>query len=292
MSVVVYLDDHDESLDALFGVIDVVDREFANYELVLVDDGISSSLSSQLDAFRKDRADSRVTVVSMGKKQGLEKSMNAGIDCAVGDFVLEVDDIGTFDPMFLIEAYEKAVTDNNDIVFGESRRPSLYGAFFYPIFNRVNGSEVNLNSGSCRLVSRRAINRVRAMAEYMPYRKAAYASSGLSTSSLLARSKATAHRTGVGVAVDSLAIYTDFFYKVSTCLAIVMMLLSCAELVYTLVVFFEGRAIEGWSTIMLVISFGLFGLFALLAFILKYLSLLVKSVFHKTGYFVESVKRL
>lgn len=292
ISAIIYLDDKDVFPLPVEDVVRELDRRFENYEIIFVDDGVAPEDKPDIAGSGKDRTTARETIVSMGKKHGLERSMNAGIDCAVGDYVLEIDDIGSFDPRFIGEAYGM-VTAGHDIVFGTSKRSSLKGAIFYPLFNRFSRANSKLATGSCRLVSRRAVNRVHSMSEYMPYRKAAYAASGLSVASLpLSEKISPKHRSDFELAVDSLAIYTDMFYRVSIVLALFMALLSVVELVYTIVVFVTRRAVEGWPTMMLVLTGGLFGLFTILAFVVKYLSLISRSEFNKQNYMIEGVRRV
>ena len=56
------------------------------------------------------------------------------------------------------------------------------------------------------------------------------------------------------LAMDSLALYTDAGYKLSAGIAIVMMFLALAELAYTLIIFCAGHPIEGWTTMMFVLT--------------------------------------
>ena len=68
---------------------------------------------------------------------------------------------------------------------------------------------------------------------------------------------------------------------------------TLVELFYTLTVYLGGgQPIEGWTTTMLVLTLGFFGVFLILAIVLKYLSLLVDLVFRHQKYLVESVEKL
>lgn len=142
-------------------------------------------------------------------------------------------------------------------------------------------------------MSRRAINRVHASSENLPYRKAAYAASGLKMSDLEFDGRLTEHGEGrFNLAMDSLALYTDAGFRLSAGIAIVMMILALAELAYTLIVFCTGHPIEGWTTTMFVLTLGFAGLFAVLTIIIKYLSLLVDLTFKKQRYLIESIEKI
>ena len=143
------------------------------------------------------------------------------------------------------------------------------------------------------LVSRRAINRVHASSPHLPYRKAAYAASGLAMADLEFDGRLTDRAAGrFRLAVDSLALYTDAGYRLSAGVAVAMMLVALAELAYTLLVFATGHPIQGWTTTMFVLTLGFAGVFAVLAIVVKYLSLLVDLVFKRQKYLIEGIEKI
>ena len=100
----------------------------------------------------------------------------------------------------------------------------------------------------------------------------------------------TPHR--FNLAIDSLALYTDAGFKASVGITLFMLALALAELVYTLVIFATGHPVAGWTTTMFVITVGFAGLFAVLAIVVKYLSLLLELTFKQQKYLVESIEKL
>ncbi len=290
-SAVVYLDGLADvsklaSLDAA-----VMDK-FANAEIICCYDGSAEEASKQLDELLSGLTCPAITVLYMGKHQGLEAAMNSGVDAAVGDYVLEVDELGTFDDSFITRAYEKCM-QGDDIVIGEVGKRTKNGRFFYPLFNRFSGALYDLSSSSCSLVSRRAINRVRSISDYAPYRKAAYASSGLSTVGISAGQGAKSPQSSnLDLAMDALAIYSDAFYKISFGIALAMIVISLAELIYVVTIYCMGIPIGGWTTTMLAVTFGFLGAFVILTFILKYVALLVRLQMGKNNYLIEGIEKI
>ena len=53
-----------------------------------------------------------------------------------------------------------------------------------------------------------------------------------------------------------------------------------------------GHPVAGWTTTMFVITVGFAGLFAVLAIVVKYLSLLLELTFKQQKYLVESIEKL
>ena len=161
------------------------------------------------------------------------------------------------------------------------------------IFNANAHSPYQRRTDAFRLVTRRAINRVHASSAHLPYRKAAYAACGLKMADLVFDGRMTEKQAGrFNLAVDSLALYTDAGFKVSMGITLCMLVLALVELLYTVVIFFTGHPVAGWTTTMFVITVGFAGLFAVLTIVVKYLSLLLDLTFKQQKYLVESIEKL
>lgn len=299
VSAVVYIGDEKGSaasfLQTLCGQLS---QRFEHYELVFVEDASRDGTEGEVRAFLNElEACPPVTMIHMSLKQGLELAMNAGLDMAVGDFVYEFDSMKVPYPAeMIVQAYEESLAGSDIVSVAPRKNRGLSASLFYRLFNRHSHSRYPLRTDAFRLVSRRAINRVHGISESLPYRKAAYAASGLKMKTLTYEGRAggATENLRFARAVDSLALYTDVASKFSMAIAFVMLGLMVAALVYTLVVTF-GLAVSpvpGWTTTMLLLTGGFFAVFLLLAFILKYLTLLVDLIFRKQRYLVESVEKL
>lgn len=269
-----------------------LEEHFEQYEMVAVDDNCTDGTVKILRDWA-GTLDKPLTILHMSLRQGTEQCMNAGLDCAIGDYVFEFDSAELCWPGELIwQAYERAQS-GSDIVSVRPKKISTSSRLFYRIFNRYSRSAYQLSTDAFRLVSRRAINRVHAISDNLPYRKAAYATSGLKMEVLSFSGYARTENDRFELAVNSLLLYTDAGYKISLAVAECMMWLALAELLYTLWIYlFGGYPVEGWTTTMFVLTVGFSGLFAILSIIIKYLSLLVDLVFKKQKYMVESIEKI
>lgn len=293
VSAVVYLhNDGARAVEFFRRITAVLDAHFEQYELVAVDDACTDATVEGLRQWAAGQ-DKPLTMLHMSLCQGLEPCMNAGLDAAIGDYVYEFDSTAMpYDKEMIFQAYQTAL-QGNDIVSVCPTRTSGSSRLFYRVFNANSHSAYQLRTDAFRLVTRRAINRVHASSENLPYRKAAYAASGLRMADLEFEGQMGDKGTGrLALAADSLALYTDAGYKVSAGVAIVMMVLALIELAYTLVIFCAGHPIEGWTTMMFVLTLGFAGVFAVLAIVVKYLSLLVDLTFKKQKYLVESIEKI
>ena len=294
ISAVVYLHDCAGRVEPFFDrLLAQLEEHFTYYEIVAVNDGCTDGTVARLKAFAAEKMEKPLTILNMSLHQGVEQAMNAGLDAAIGDFVFEFDSLDTTYPEEMIwQAYETALTGFDVVTVSPSCQKAASRAF-YTLFNAFSNSVYKLESDAFRLVSRRAINRVKAISENLPYRKAAYAASGLACKTMHFEGEINSQQEArLDKAVDSLALYTDAGYKISFGISCMMAVLTLIALVYTVVVWLAGEPVTGWTTTMLVLSGGLAGMFVILTIAVKYLSLLVDLSFRKQAYLIEGIEKI
>jgi len=226
--------------------------------------------------------------------------MNAGIDQAIGDFVFEFDIVEIdYDENLILEIYEHALK-GYDIVAARNTSKKLSSKLFYYLYNRFSKNQYQIGSDTFRILSRRAINRIHSLSNTIPYRKALYANSGLKNDVLTYVSNPKmkhnithslkSHRQET--AISTLIIFTDAAYKLTLGLSILMMIATFSIATYVLILFFLQMSIEGFTTIMLFLTCSFFGVFMILAIVIKYLSILIILVFHKQKYLIQSIEKV
>ena len=303
ISAVIYLPRDGSEVDKfLERVSGVLDDNFKRFELICVDDNANAEAVSQVRSFKERHADILVSLVRMGFRQGIEPSMNAGVDHSIGDFVFEFDSCCIdYNEELIMDVYRKA-QEGYDIVSAvpPARYSRLSSRLFYKLFNSASKMPRSLRSERFRLISRRAINRIESYSQIIPYRKAVYASVGLnmaaveyeplkkSTGNPLAGSEDRS-----GTAVDALVVFTDIAYKISLALTVIMAVIMIAAGIYTVCAYVGDRKpVEGWAPIMGLISLGFFSVFAILSVLIKYADVILKLVFVRQKYVVVSVEKL
>ncbi len=299
VSAVVYLGNEagsaEQFLQTLCGQLS---QRFENYELVFVND---ASRDSTLDEVKKNLQGMQdappVTIINLSLQQGLEVAMNAGLDMAVGDFVWEFDSMQMPYPAeMILQAYDTCLAGSDIVMISPNKNRNVSTSLFYKLFNAASHSKYPLHTTAFRLLSRRGINRVDSISLSRPYRKAAYAASGLKMETLFYKGYApqSTEHLRTSKAIDTLALYTKLASQASIGIAAVMLVLMVAAVVYTLFVIFGSwvEPVPGWTTTMLMLTGGFFGIFLILAVVLKYLGLLVDLVFRRQVYLVESIEKL
>jgi len=299
VSAVVYCRDSQSTIGAfLKGVNETLKENFEKYEIICVNDCSQDKTVQAINDFCEENTVKSLTVVNTSFYQGLENGMIAGLDIAIGDFVFEFDStVMDFEPQMIMEVYRKS-QQGNDVVFAVPKQNQKASSkVFYSLFNRFSTSEHKITTVRFSVISRRGINRVKSMGAKTVYRKAVYASCGLPVDSIeykpliSAQTAIAAKKVKRELALNSLILFTDIGYKISLFLTVAMSVVLLAAGIYTVAVFFSANPVAGWTTTMLVMSFGFFGLFVILAFVLKYLSVILNMVFVQKQYVIESVQK-
>ena len=291
-AVITVNDDEKETINFLQSIYEVLNEHFFHFEIIAVNTLSHSNPAERLRDWGNG-IDAPVTMIHMSLRQTHEQCMNAGIDCAIGDYIYEFDDTAApIDKELIWNAY-KLSQEGNDIVAVCPTRIRLSSRAFYYLFNAHSEAAYPLRTDTFYLVTRRAENRAHTISQNLPYRKAAYATCGLKMAELEFDGESRTRNQGrFELASDSLVLYTNFGYKLSLILTFLMLAVTLAEMIYTLVIWRTGHPVQGWTTTMFVLTLGMTGLFAILAILLKYMTLLLKIVFHKQSYLIEGTEKI
>jgi len=308
VSTVIYLHDDEKYICSFLDkIVPVIQNEFQQYEVVFVDDCCTDGTIGIIkDWVKNQNIDGVVSIVHMGIYQGLEASMNAGRDASIGDFVFEFDKtIDDFEASMIMDLYKKS-QEGFDIVAASAKGSGDgFSRMFYRIFNLNARVSISLQTESFRIISRRAINRIRSMSTYIPYRKMLYSTCGLNhtvieyTSKMSAKARKEHKKKNASVwersdlAFKTFAIYTNVMEKVSFILALFFLLFSVGMIAYSIIDHFvSSNLAEGWTSIVCIMSFGFFGVFTLITIVLRYLSIIIDLNFVKQRMVVEDIEKI
>ena len=304
VSLVIYLHNSAEYLRKFMDtVIPVFEKNFEQFEIVCVNDACTDHTIELLKEYVEEKhLTAMVNVVHMSFFQGLESAMNAGRDISIGDFVYEFDDIFVdYEPNLIIDVYQKLL-EGNDVVSASSKgKLRLTSRLFYALYNRTSRGKGKIGPESCRIVSRRAINRIKSMGQYIPYRKAVYHNCGLKTATInydsaqkdvrIKNKTIASERTSL--ALDSFIYFTNALERISAIISGVFLFFIVAMALYIIHdAISASRPVEGWLSTMGFLALGFFGVFVLLTIILKYLSVLLNLIFKQQRYLVADIEKV
>ena len=304
ISLVVYLHNVEDYIKYFMkSVIPVCESHFQEFEVVCVDDGCSDGTVEKLKEYlEENQTNAMVNVIHMSFFQGIESAMNAGRDIAIGDFVYEFDDVFVdYDPDMILKVYEKML-EGSDIVAASSKGKLRFTSkMFYSLYNMTSRSASKIGPETFRIVSRRAINRIKSMGQYIPYRKAVYSNCGLKMSTLLYDSRDVKARVKnktvvserTALALDSFIYFTNVLERLSMIMCGIFLVVTVGVGIYIVSdLFNDYNPVEGWLSTMGFLALGFFGVFALLTIILKYLSVMLNLIFKQQRYLVADIEKV
>lgn len=302
VSVVAYLNNREAFVGEFIGKVMGKCRDlFEKCELILVDDASTDgSVAVAKECLSGVQGAGFMTsVVRMSVRQGLEPTMNAGRDLAIGDFVYEFDDVLVdYDPVLMEQAYEKCVGGFDVVSVSPDSKLRVSSSLFYRIYNRFSGTQAPIGCETFRLLSRRAVNRVEEMGSYIPYRKAVYMNSGLKTERItydpIAVSGGARRNTGrFGLGMDTLIYFTNVMEKVSFAISIVFFVIALGIIIYVICsLFMDEHLSSGWVSTMGFLSIGFVGIFTLITIMMRYLSVIVNLIFQQKKYLIEDIEKI
>ena len=301
ISAVVYVHNAEKQIDGFLKlIISFLEDNFEHSEIICVNDCSKDKSLEKIKNLSKQARETSVSVVNMSYFHGLELSMNAGVDLAIGDFVFEFDSIIIdYDIEELMNIYRRALQGYDIVSAVPNRKERISSCIFYKVFDAFSDLPYTMHTESFRILSRRVINRISSMNKTVPYRKVIYAASGLRTDHItykphictIKRDKEENHYR-MGLAIDSLILFTNVGYKFSMAMTVAMMILSITMLIYTVIIYLISHPVVGWTTTVLFMSVAFFGLFGILTIIIKYLQILINLVFKRKQYSFESIEKL
>lgn len=282
-------------------IIDVMESNFEHSEVICVNDASDDNSILIIKDISEQAKTTSVAVVNMSYFHGLELSMNAGIDMAIGDFVFEFDNtILDFNPSVIMEIYRRSLKGYDIVSASANRNEKITSKMFYKVFDRYTDLSYKMSTESFRVLSRRVINRIDSMNKSIPYRKVVYANCGLKTdnmkyevvSRIAHHSDKKEKNFRSNLAIDSLILFTQMGYSFAKTMTMLMMIMSVFMIIFSIVIYATSTPVAGWTTTILFLSVAFFGLFGILTIVIKYLQLIVDLVFKRKQYSFESIEKL
>ena len=244
---------------------EILDHEGISYELVLVDDGSSDGTWNQIEQISEQ--DPNVTAVHFSRNFGKEAAIVAGLAQASGDAVAVMDCDLQHPPETLVKMF-RLWEQGYEIVEGiktnrgkESLLHRKSAGFFYGIMSRATGFDMQ-NASDFKLLDRKAVESVLSMPERSMFFRAASSWIGYRSTSVLfevqereaGESKWSA-RSLISYAFRNIVAFTTLPLQFVTAGAVGCFICSLILLVYSLVRYFTGHAVEGYTKLLIVLLF-------------------------------------
>ena len=267
--------------------------------IVYVDDGSRDRTWSLIEQFSADFPE--VGGLKLAHNVGHQQALWAGLAYAAhrADAAVSID----ADLQDDVEAIAEMVARWNegaDIVFGVRRERKTDTRFkrttalaFYSLMRRMNGNIV-YNHADFRLMSRRALEALMDFPERNLFLRGMVASLGFPTEKVyydrqerFAGESKYPLRKMLAFALDGITSFSVRPLQYISLLGLAFMAISLCAIVYGIVVWFEGRTIAGWTSLLVSLWFIGGALLLACGIIGEYVGKIYIEVKHRPRYFIE-----
>ena len=280
---------------------DLLEKEQIPYELVFVNDGSKDHTWEKILELKEERA--HIKGVCFSRNFGKEAAIVAGLAQASGNAVAVMDCDLQHPPEILLEMY-RLWKQGYEVVEGIKKnrgKETLFhrksAGFFYRIMSRATGFDME-NASDFKLLDRKAVESVLAMPERSMFFRAASSWIGFKSISVpfevqereAGESKWSAG-TLISYAFRNIVAFTTLPLQFVTAGAVGCFGCSLLLLVYSLVRYFSGHAVEGYTTLLIVMLFIGSAVMMSLGIIGYYIARIYEEVKRRPRYIVSKIIR-
>jgi len=268
LSVVIPMYNEEEALPALVARLrPALDGTGVSYEVVAVDDGSADKTAALLEDFRAQWPNLRT--VKLRRNSGHQAALTAGLHSSVGDYVASIDADLQDPPEKIPEMLDLARRDNLDIVYGVRSDRSTDSGFkrwtagaYYWLMRKMVGKRVPSQAGDFRLLSREAVNALKALPDQQQVYRLLVPWLGFPSGQVTYfRDERVAGETKyplskmIRLAVDSITNFSAAPLRIATWLGVASFFACFGMLVATLAIYVAGHTVPGWTSLFVAMLF-------------------------------------
>ncbi len=280
-------------------MLGVLRSQYSYYELLLIDNGLTLGLNTQVQLLQGVLPN--VRLIRLSRHYGKEVAIAAALDHCIGDYVVVMDP--TTDPPELVPALVARAIAGCDTVVAEpanrapSRLQQYLSAPVYRLASRILGFPLRPDESYFRVFSRRLVNSIIRIRSKSRYLTCLNGSVGLQSCTIFYDAAQLRHKhSAVRRVVRQLIDVTDILVSNSATplrFASFLGLLACGAnllyLFYILVVsVVKARIAEGWLTTSLTHTLMFLLMFLIMTILSEYIARILDETKDQPLYFVES----
>ena len=262
ISIIVPVRDEAANLDALIQAVNSQLSDITkDYELIFVDDGSRDETWSKLTGL--SNANPRLCAISFNRSFGKESAMRAGLKFARGAAVIIMDGDLQHPPSLLPQMIHSWRADRVMVVEAvkDSKRGSAFS--FSGIFNRILSGLTGFDfSGSSdfKLLDRKVVDQINALPERITFFRGIVSWLGYSSKAIkFTPTRRTRGRTRwsllrlVGLAIDAVTGFSNSPLRIVTVASAAFMAFAVILSIQTLANWLRGVALEGFTTVIIIV---------------------------------------
>ncbi len=239
-----------------------------DYELIFVNDG--SNDETILSIKKLSENDEHIRYISFSRNFGKESAMLAGLKNAKGDYVSVMDADLQDPPSLLPEMMELLENSDYDCIAtrrqtrkGESVSKRVLSKAFYKLINIISDTKIVDGARDYRLMTRAMVDAILSMNEFNRFSKGMFEWIGFNTHWISfnnvernsGKSKWNLHQL-FKYAIDGIINYSQVPLIISSCLGIIMTVVSAIMLIIIVVAtLLYGNDVDGWASTACIIIF-------------------------------------
>jgi len=299
VSIVAPLDNDGQSLDAFVGELTgVLEKNYHEYEILLVDDGSSDDTPALAGQVLARYA--HVRFLRLSRHFGEETAILAGLESIIGDYVVVMQP--RTDPPALVPALVEKALSGYDIVYGirlgRDDQPFWYRAatrLFYWYASRVASLNLPADTTQFRCLSRPVVNALTKLRTPDPYLRLLTWNLGFKRIAFpyeIISGKREAPRTfgeSVRLAVAMITENSAHPLRVMTWLGLFASAMNVIYALYVVLVYlFKPHLAEGWVTLSLQAALQFFVISIILTVLSEYVGRLFLRTLPRAPYILEA----
>ncbi|MCU6454650.1 glycosyltransferase family 2 protein [Sphingomonas sp. A2-49] len=237
-----------------------------DHEIVLINDGSRDDSWAVMQ--RLSAQDPHLVAINLSRNHGHQLALTAGLDLCSGEQILIIDADLQDPPELLTDMRAAMASQGADVVYavrrkreGETIFKKATAAAFYRVLDRVTDTPIPLDTGDFRLMSRRALDALLSLPEQARFIRGMVAWVGFRQVPFpYDRAERHAGETNyplgkmVRLAFDAVTGFSTAPLRFASHASVILAGASLLLLFYILWGFFEGSPVQGWTSMMLVVT--------------------------------------
>lgn len=274
----------------------VLRANYANYEIVLIDDGSTDDTAALIDSLLEEF--DCIRYLRLSRHYGDEIAISAGLDTVIGDFVVIMKPDS--DPPARIPAMVDLARDGCDMVYGVQQNPPrrswpvrLGAALFHWYCRRFLNFELTRNVTHFRVLSRQAVNALtqikdrhrylRFSSQYVGFVSESYP---YSTIQRVPDAPGPGLGESLSLAINVIVSASKHPLRMVTWFGILAGLLNALYVGYVVLVYFlREHVAEGWTTMSLQQALMFLFVFIILTILSEYVGQILDETQHRPLYY-------
>jgi len=298
LTIIVPCYNEEENLNSFFEKIrNIVKETNLNYNLIFIDDGSFDKTWDIISKFSEN--DPNITSLKLSRNFGHQAALKVGFDHADGDYIFTLDADNQDPPELLLKMIEKMNNEKVDIIYAQRevnkesffKRISSY--IFYFIFNKICKINILQQVSDFRLVNAKVLEQLKNIDENDLFYRGLIPWMGFKHSVVKFNRENRKHgKTGwslmkmIDFALTGIFNFSNLPMRLSFLITILMIILFIIVSIYGISSYLSGNAIQGWTSIILILSLFNIAVFFILGLISEYVGRIYNQIKNRPIYIV------